>query len=69
MKTIPNGYVQRKDGNWQRTISFGKKKGALETLIRNSRGVLMTVVAGALPLDQGYSARQDSQQKVSIRCQ
>lgn len=55
MKSIPNGYQQRKDGNWQRTISFGKKGWARETLIRNPCGRLIRVFPGELGLDQPYS--------------
>ena len=52
---IPNGYRQRKDGNWQKTVYFGKKGFAAETLIRDKKGRLMTVIRGELKLDQAYS--------------
>lgn len=67
MRTIPNGYHQRKDGNWQKTVYFGKKYTAAETLIRNPRGQLMTVVAGVLALDQPYSAATAVDQTSSTR--
>jgi hypothetical protein len=65
MRSIPNGYTQRKDGNWQKTVHFGRKGTGAVTLIRNKRGQLMTVVPTELAPDRPYSCLDSNRQRLA----